>query len=75
MNIDKNTKASEIMSKYPWLLDELVKVSDKFQFAKTPIGSMMLKNATIADISKKVGINENDLISKLTDFIKSHNGK
>lgn len=75
MNIDKNTKASEIMSKYPWLLDELVKVSDKFQFAKTPIGSMMIKNATIADISKKVGINENDLIGKLTDFIKSHNGK
>ena len=44
MNIDKNTKASETMAKYPWLLDELVKVSDKFQFAKTPIGSMMLKN-------------------------------
>ena len=36
---------------------------------------MMLKNATIADISKKVGINEGDLIKKLTDFIKSHNGK
>ena len=75
MDINSNTKVADILSQYPWLLDELTKVSDKFKMAKTPMGKIMLKKATVADMSKKSGIDENTLINKLNEIIHSHEGK
>lgn len=42
MNIDSNAKIADILSRYPWLLDELAKINDRFKMAKTPMGKMML---------------------------------
>lgn len=75
MDINSNTKVADILSQYPWLLDELTKVSDKFKMAKTPMGKIMLKKATVADMSKKSGIDKNTLINKLNEIIHSHEGK
>ena len=72
MELNSNTKIADILSQYPWLFDELTKISDRFKMAKTPMGKMMLKKATIADMSK---IDENTLIGKLNEFIKTHEGK
>ena len=75
MTINSNTKLSNILNQYPWLLDELTKISDKFKMAKTPMGKIMLKKATVADMSKKSDIDENTLINKLNEIIRSHEGK
>ena len=75
MNIDSNTKIADILSRYPWLLDELAKISDRFKMAKTPMGKMMLKKATIADMSKRSSVDESTLISKLNELIIAHEGK
>ena len=75
MNIDSNTKIADILSRYPWLLDELAKISDRFKMAKIPMGKMMLKKATIADMSKRSSVDESTLISKLNELIIAHEGK
>lgn len=75
MNINSNTKVADILSQYPWLFDELTKISDRFMMAKTPMGKMMLKKATIADMSKRSGVDETTLVSKLNELIKAHEGK
>ena len=75
MNINSNTKIADILSQYPWVLDELTKISERFKMAKTPMGKMMLKKATIADMSKKSGVDEGTLISKLNELIKTHERK
>ena len=72
MDINSNTKLSEILAKYPWLPDELVKIDGRFGVIKTPIGKMMIKNATIADAVKKTGLDENTLISELKKIIENH---
>jgi len=75
MTINRNTILSDILKRYPWLLKELIKVNDKFKMAKTPMGKIMLKKATVADMSKKSGIDENALISKMNEIIYSNEGK
>ncbi len=75
MELNSNTKIADILSQYPWLLDELAKISDRFKMAKTPMGKMMLKKATIADMSKRSGVDESTLIAKLNEFIIAHEGK
>ena len=60
------------MAEYPWLPDELIKLDRRFKIIKTPIGKMMLKNATIADAVQKTGLQEDVLVTELKKIIASH---
>ena len=72
MEINRNTKLNNILAEYPWLPDELIKLDSRFKIIKTPIGKMMLKNATIADAVQKTGLQEDVLVTELKKIIASH---
>ena len=72
MEINRNTKLNDILIKYPWLPDELIKLDSRFKIIKTPIGKMLLKNATIADAVQKTGLQEDVLVTELKKIIASH---
>ncbi len=72
MNINKDTKLSDLLTAYPWLKAELSTVNEKFRMLNTPMGKVMLRKATIVEMSKRSGMNEAELIEKLMELIKSH---
>lgn len=72
MNITKETMLKELLTEYPWLKDEIVKVNDKFRMLNTPMGKIMLEKADIAEMSKKSGMDADTIISKLTELIRNH---
>ena len=72
MNYTGNSKLTDIMAQYPWLTDELIKIDGRFGIVKTPIGKMMIKNATVSDLSDKTGLSTDDLLKKLQDMIDAH---
>ena len=72
MNITKDTKLKDLLSEYPWLKDEMSKVNDKFKMLSTPMGKIMLRKANIAEMSRKSGMDEVQIIAKLTDLIRNH---
>ena len=51
---------------------EVMQISDKFKLLNTPVGKIMLKRATVAEMSKKSGIAEDQIIQKLTELIEKH---
>ena len=72
MNITKETMLKELLTEYPWLKDEIVKVNDKFRMLNTPMGKILLGKADIAEMSKKSGMDADTIISKLTELIRNH---
>lgn len=72
MELNSQTKLTAILDKYPWLPDELTKLDSRFKIIKTPIGKMMIKNATIADAVQKTGLQEDVLIVELQKLIAAH---
>ena len=72
MNITRETKLKDLLSEYPWLKDEISKVNEKFKMLNTPVGKIMLGKADIAEMSKKSGMDEAQIIAKLTELIQSH---
>ena len=72
MEFTANTKLTDIMEAYPWLPDELIKMNSAFGIVKTPIGKMMIKNATLTDLSKKIGITDDEVIEQLRKMIDEH---
>ena len=72
MNITRETKLKDLLTQYPWLKGEMSKVNDKFKMLGTPMGKLMLGKADIAEMSKKSGMNVDEIIEKITDLINSH---
>ena len=65
MEITKETKLSDLLSQYPWLKEELSKVNDKFKMLNTPMGKIMMGKATIAEMSKKSGMDADAMNEQL----------
>ena len=72
MEITKETKLKDLISAYPWLKDEIVKVNDKFKMLNTPVGKVMLGKATIGEMSKKSGMDTEIIIRKISELVESH---
>ena len=71
MEITKETKLSDLLGQYPWLKEELSKVNDKFRMLNTPMGKIMMGKATIAEMSKRSGMDADAIIEKISELIKA----
>ena len=72
MTITRETKLKDLISEYPWLKEDISKVNEKFKMLNTPVGKIMLGRADIAEMSKKSGMDKEQIISKLNELIQNH---
>ena len=72
MEITKDTRLADLIAQYPWLKEEMAKVNEKFKMLNSPIGKMMMGKATIAEMSKKSGMEAEVIIGKIKDLIVKH---
>ena len=72
MDITEETRLSNLLGQYPWLKEELSNVNDKFRMLNTPMGKIMMGKATIAEMSKKSGMDADAIIGKISELIKAH---
>lgn len=72
MEINKETKLADLIAQYPWLKEEIVKVNEKFKMLNSPIGKIMFGKATIAEMSKKSGMEEELIINRIQELINNH---
>lgn len=73
MNYNDQTKLTDILAQYPWLPEELIKLDSRFKIVNTPIGKMMIKKATVADLSEKAGLPTEELLKRLQEMVDKHN--
>jgi hypothetical protein len=72
MEITKDTKLADLIVQYPWLKSEMAKVNEKFKMLNTPIGKIILGKATIAEMSKKSGMEAEVIIERIKGLINQH---
>ena len=72
MEITKDTKLADLIAQYPWLKEEMAKVNEKFKMLNSPIGKIMMGKATIAEMSKKSGMEAEVIIGKIKELIVKH---
>ena len=63
---------SDLIAQYPWLKEEMVKVNEKFKMLSSPVGKLMMGKATIAEMSKRSGMEMDVLIGRLNEIIENH---
>ena len=72
MEITKETKLTDLIAQYPWLKEEIVKVNEKFKMLNSPIGKILMGKATIAEMSKRSGMEAEAIIGKIKELIENH---
>ena len=72
MEITKDTRLADLIAQYPWLKEEMAKVNEKFKMLNSPIGKMMMGKATIAEMSKKSGMEAEVIVGKIKELIVKH---
>ena len=72
MEITKDTRLADLITQYPWLKEEMAKVNEKFKMLNSPIGKIMMGKATIAEMSKKSGMEAEVIIEKIKELIIKH---
>lgn len=75
MKITANTKLSEILTKYPGVKGELTRISECFKLINSPIGKVMVKKATVKEMSGKAGMAIEDLVTALEELVKEQEYK
>ena len=72
MNITNDTKLSEILKEYPWMIEEAVKIDERFKILKNPVGKLFIKKATISGLSEKAGLDSKVIIDQIQEMIDRH---
>ena len=72
MEITKDTRLADLIAQYPWLKEEMAKVNEKFKMLNSPIGKIMMGKATIAEMSKKSGMEAEAIIGRIKELIVKH---
>ena len=54
--INGQTKLADILAEYPFMKTGMVEINGKFKMLQTPMGKMMAKKATVADMSERSGM-------------------
>ncbi len=69
MDFTKDTMVKDILAAYPDIKQKLIAAEPKFKALDNPLVSMMLQKATIADVSDKIGMSPEDVITQLKALI------
>ena len=69
IQINTQTKLSELIKTYPQLRGRLSEVNPKFKMLSTPMGNIMIPKTTVADMIERSGMSEEDLIKGITALI------
>ncbi|MBP3225869.1 MAG: DUF1858 domain-containing protein [Methanobrevibacter sp.] len=72
IEINENTRLTDILDEYPWIKDELPKIDKKFKLLKTPIGRVMMRKVDVSEMSRRSGMSVDEIISMLNNLIKNH---
>ena len=53
MEINGQTKLADILAEYPFMKTGIAEINGKFRMLQTPMGKVMVRKATVADMSER----------------------
>lgn len=79
MDINENTRLTDILAAYPWLLDELGRTEPRAKpflaMMNTPLAKGVLKKATVADAAKYLKRPTERLLNRLDAVIRDYESR
>lgn len=65
MELTGETKLKDLFAEYPQLKDRMGEINPMFSLLATPMGKVMVNRVSLADVSKRSGMELDDLIGEI----------
>ncbi len=75
LELNADTRVNTLLETYPGLMDEIIRYDGRASMLKTPMGKMIIGNATVADAARMTGIDLESILQKLGSMIGSLSGE
>lgn len=75
MQLTEKTRLKDILTAYPWLIDEAVKIDGRFKALRSPLGRLLIAKADIAEASRRTGVDAETIIEKIEEMIRTRQGQ
>ena len=70
MQMTSSTRLSDLLNIYPELDQQLPSIHKRFQMLPSPIAKVRIKQATIAEMSRRSGMEESAMIEAINRLIQ-----
>ena len=70
ITVTPETKITEILTAYPWLPEELVKIDPRARLMDTFAGRMLIRKSRVADAARLTGHTEEELLRRLAEVVE-----
>lgn len=70
MQMTSTTRLSDVLNIYPELEHHLPTINKRVQMLPSPIAKVMIKQATIAEMSRRSGMEESAMIEAINNLIQ-----
>ena len=74
MDINGQTKLADILAEYPFMKAGMAEINGKFRMLQTPMGKMMAKKVTVADMSERSGMPVDELAAAIVAKVGAAQG-
>ena len=65
MELNENTRLEDLIEEYPALRTGMADINPRFKMLQTPMGKIMIKKATVADMSERSGMPVDELVAAI----------
>lgn len=72
MYLTSETRLADLLKEYPWLLEKAKAIDPRFSALEGPVGRLLLKRATVADLCKRAGLTETEVLDWLREMIEGN---
>ena len=70
--LNAETRLKDLEEAYPWLVDEVAGMDPRLKVAKTPVGRMLIRKSTVADVSRLSGYPVDKVLEELRKILAKH---
>lgn len=74
MEINGQTKLADILAEYPFMKTGMAEINGKFRMLQTPMGKVMVRKATVADMSERSGMPVDELAAAIAAKVGAAQG-
>ncbi|MBQ9002481.1 MAG: DUF1858 domain-containing protein [Eggerthellaceae bacterium] len=74
MEINGQTKLADILAEYPFMKMGMAEINGKFRMLQTPMGKVMVRKATVADMSERSGMPVDELAAAIAAKVGAAQG-
>ena len=70
--LNESTRVQALIDRYPFLVDEAIRIDERFAMIRNPLVRALVKKATLGDLSRRAGIPMEQITGTIRELLEKY---